>query len=69
MTHHLRDFIRRHVVATVPDEMDLCLSCKQPACTAVAFRQCAHRLQRLEDLRAGRPLPPARSPDPCRGRE
>jgi hypothetical protein len=52
MPNRLRDFIARNIVADVPDEMDLCLSCKQASCSTREYRDCARRLERLADLRA-----------------
>lgn len=46
----LRDFIRRNVVATVPDAMDMCLSCGKPACSAAEYAHCAPRLARAAEL-------------------
>ena len=47
----IRDFIRRNVVDTVPDEMDMCLSCGRPACSAGEYARCAPRLARAAELR------------------
>jgi hypothetical protein len=57
MPDPIRDFIRRNLVAEVPAAMDLCLSCKQPKCSAERFRHCARRLEREADLAA--PAQPA----------
>ena len=40
MPNHFRDFLRRHLVDTVPDALDQCLSCGKPDCGPAAFRQC-----------------------------
>ena len=48
----IRDFIRRNIVDTVPDEMDMCLSCGKPACSAAEFATCRPRLARAAELRA-----------------
>ena len=50
----LRDFIRRHVVAPVPDAMNMCLSCSQVDCTAEEYAICGPRLARAERLRQAR---------------
>ena len=47
----IRNFIRRNLIDTVPDEMDMCLSCGKPACSAAEYAQCAPRLARAEALR------------------
>lgn len=47
----LRDFIRRNVVDTVPDDMDMCLSCGKPSCSATEFAACRPRLERAAELR------------------
>jgi hypothetical protein len=46
----LRDFIRRNVVDTVPDAMDMCLSCGKPACSAAEYAHCVPRLARAAEL-------------------
>ena len=46
----IRDFIRRNVVDTVPDEMDMCLSCGKPTCSAAEFATCRPRLDRAAEL-------------------
>jgi hypothetical protein len=47
----IRNFIRRNVVDTVPDAMDMCLSCGKPACSAAEFATCGPRLAREAELR------------------
>lgn len=47
----IRDFIRRNVIDTVPDAMDMCLSCGKPACSAIEFAACRPRLAREAELR------------------
>jgi hypothetical protein len=59
MPDPIRDFIRRNLVADVPAAMDLCLSCKQPNCSAERFRNCARRLQRQADIEAAQQPQPA----------
>jgi hypothetical protein len=49
----IRDFIRRNVVDTVPDAMDMCLSCGKPTCSAAEFATCGPRLARAAELQAG----------------
>jgi hypothetical protein len=46
----IRDFIRRNVVDTVPDDMDMCLSCGKPSCSAAEFAACRPRLERAAEL-------------------
>lgn len=47
----IRDFIRRNVIDTVPDGMDMCLSCGRPACSEAEFATCRPRLDRAAELR------------------
>lgn len=47
----LRSFIQRHIVAPVPDEMNMCLSCNQVDCSAAEYDACTPRLARAERLR------------------
>jgi hypothetical protein len=52
MANLFADFIRKHLVDTVPEAMDLCLSCKQAQCGPEGFRHCGPRLARVKELRA-----------------
>ena len=61
-----RGFIRRNIVDTVPDAMEMCLSCGRPACSAVEFAACAPRLARAEALRQEREAEGAAGPDHAR---
>jgi len=61
-----RGFIRRNIVDTVPDAMEMCLSCGRPACSAVEFAACAPRLARAEALRQEREAEAAAGPDHAR---
>ncbi|MDN3566944.1 hypothetical protein ACFQY5_06930 [Paeniroseomonas aquatica] len=69
MVSHFQDFVRRHLVETVPEAMDLCLSCKQAQCSPEHFRQCRPRQDRAEELRAAEAAPaPGPAPGPAGGR-
>jgi hypothetical protein len=46
----IRDFIRRNIVDTVPDQLDHCLSCGKPECPAAAYGVCAARIARAVTL-------------------
>ena len=46
----VRAFIRRNVVATVPDALDLCLSCGRVRCSAAEVRHCPERQRRAAEL-------------------
>ena len=48
--NRIRDFIRRNVVDTVPNDVDMCLSCGKPACSAADFTACRPRLDRAAEL-------------------
>jgi hypothetical protein len=50
----LHSFIQRHIVAPVPDAMNLCLSCNQVDCSAEEYDACGPRLARAERLRRER---------------
>ena len=50
----IRDFIRRNILDTVPDDLDMCLSCGRSACSAQEFAHCAPRLARAAELRRER---------------
>ena len=46
------DFIRRHLVDTVPRALDLCMSCHKPQCSSSELRSCLPRLTRAARLEA-----------------
>jgi hypothetical protein len=52
MLDWLRALIGRHVVTSVPDDMDKCLDCSQPSCSEEHYQHCDARLQRAAELRA-----------------
>lgn len=43
----LHDFVARHLVMAVPDEMDACQECAQATCDGARFDACIYRRQRL----------------------
>ena len=47
----IRDFLRRNVIDTVPEAMDMCLNCGRPHCSGAEFDHCAPRLARETELR------------------
>jgi len=52
MRKWLRSIIERHVVANVPDEMDLCLTCGKLQCSETEYQNCVHRKARAAALAA-----------------
>lgn len=52
MVKLFRAFIRKHLIATVPDAMDLCLTCRAAECSAAEYRACRPRVARAEALAA-----------------
>jgi hypothetical protein len=54
MRDRIRSFLKRNLIDTVPDEMDQCLDCGRPRCSAAEYRACAARLARADELRRQR---------------
>jgi len=54
MGARFQNFVARHVVMTVPDEMDACQECVQVTCDAARFKTCAYRLERLASIQQAR---------------
>jgi hypothetical protein len=50
----LPEFVRRHVVADVPDEMSLCLACRVTHCSSEEFANCPRRLADTASLKTFR---------------
>ena len=40
----LSGFVRRHVIADVPDDMSLCMACHVGRCSSERYASCPHRL-------------------------
>jgi hypothetical protein len=51
----LWEFLRRHLVEEVPDEMSSCLDCGAVQCRDEQYATCANRLAREAALRAAPP--------------
>jgi hypothetical protein len=54
MSNLFSAFIRKHLVKTVSEEMDLCLTCRKPTCSATEYRNCEPRRVRAAELAAER---------------
>ena len=54
MPNLFQRFIKRHLVDNVPDEMDLCLTCRKAHCSGAEYRNCEPRKARAAELVAAR---------------
>ena len=55
MPGRLHDFIKKHIVAEVPDEFEACLDCGAVRCSAERWDACPNRLARRDALRQASP--------------
>ena len=49
-----QQFLRRHLVDSVPEAMTLCLTCGKPECSGAEFRGCQPRIALAAELAARR---------------
>ena len=71
MFGRIYDFIRKHLIADVPDELAACLDCDAVQCLNEKWETCPNRLARLAALSAARAdaaaipcEPPVRAAEP-----